>query len=234
MKIRTLSCLVVLLLSISGFGQVIHHDHPSTHGMLIVGKSDLYLSHLPMFHTPHNYQVIFKVQLTPPAKAQYLASLESSTETVYTLVPETFVLPEMAEHPRPFKAEIYKGHFERGGEVIATNVTVEIQSVIYFKKFIPGENKPTIGKFLLFGSNLEPFAAHLITAKPDFDQISRLKPITAEILALDPKKSLTFTVTSKEPLQDETFQQVQIESTHQNLQLEVGKSLYLETGDLSF
>jgi hypothetical protein len=234
MKFEALSLMLVLLTSISGFSQVSHHDHPSTHGMLMVGKNEIYLSHLPMFHNPHDYQVIFKVRITATANAKYLASLNGSSETVYTLVPESFVLPEMVEHPRPFKAEIYKGHFERGGQVIANNVTVEIEKLIYFKKFVPGESKPAVGKFLLFGSNAEPFAAHLITSKPDFDQISRLQPLPHEILQMDSDSSRKFSVSSSEPLQDGSLLSAEIETQNQKINLDVQKSLYFETGDLAF
>jgi hypothetical protein len=42
----------------------VRHDHPDpnatfgTHGMLLFGEETLYLSHLPMFMSPHNFQVI--------------------------------------------------------------------------------------------------------------------------------------------------------------------------------
>ena len=48
-----------------------HHDHgpddpvdtTGVHGMWLVGESPVYVSHLPMFMVPHNYQVILKVTL---------------------------------------------------------------------------------------------------------------------------------------------------------------------------
>ena len=38
-------------------------DKPATHGMLIFGTNKIYASHLPMFHSPHNYQVILELDL---------------------------------------------------------------------------------------------------------------------------------------------------------------------------
>lgn len=150
------------------------HDHPSVHGMLIVGKNTVYLSHLPMFHAPHDYQVIVEAEFSTEGKTAYLDNLESSSEKIYTLVPEAFVLPEMIKNPRPFKAQIYKGHFERDGVLIAENVTVEIKKVIYFKKFNPLDVKPIESHFLLFGNKQEQFLAHAISQRPDFDQILKI------------------------------------------------------------
>ena len=38
-------------------------DRPATHGMLMVGSQQIYLSHLPMFHGPHDYRVIVEADL---------------------------------------------------------------------------------------------------------------------------------------------------------------------------
>jgi hypothetical protein len=31
-------------------------DHPAVHGMLMVGETQVLMSRLPMFHSPHDYQ----------------------------------------------------------------------------------------------------------------------------------------------------------------------------------
>lgn len=147
-----------------------HQDHPSVHGMAIVGEETIYLSHLPMFHSPHDYQAIFEAELDDSAKAVFLASKEASAETVYTIAPEAFVLPEMAVNPRPFQAELFRGHFERGGEKIA-QATVTIRRVVYFRKFDPHQPKSAAATFFLFGKGKEKFLAHEISARPDFDQL---------------------------------------------------------------
>lgn len=43
--------------------------------------------------------------------------------------------------------------------------------MIYFKKFEANARKPEELDYILFGSRREQFVAHLITAKPDFDQV---------------------------------------------------------------
>jgi hypothetical protein len=138
--------------------------------MAVVGEETIYLSHLPMFHSPHDYQVIFEAELDGAAKASYLASKAASAETVYTIAPEAFALPEMVAAPRPFKAALFRGHFERGGEEIA-RATVTIRRVVHFRKFDPHQPKMGTAQFFLFGKGKEKFLAHEITARPDFDQI---------------------------------------------------------------
>lgn len=39
-------------------------EKPNFHGMVLVGEERAYLYHLPMFHSPHDYQAVFEVSLT--------------------------------------------------------------------------------------------------------------------------------------------------------------------------
>jgi hypothetical protein len=171
MKKFILISLLMFLNSFASAQMLHHHDHPAVHGMLMVGQSKIYLSHLPMFHPPHDYQVVVEAELSQPGLKAYLASHASSDESIYTLVPEPFVLPDMIQNPHPFSAQIFKGHFERGGVMIADNVTVNIKKVIYFKQFSPNDVKPKDPEFISFGEGPEQFLAHVITTKPDYDQI---------------------------------------------------------------
>lgn len=152
-----------------------HMDRPSTHGMAVVGTQQIYLSHLPMFHSPHDYQVILEVTLDKASQAKYQQLKATSPDEFITMVPETFVLPEIVAHPHPFKAAFYKGHFERGGSVFIDEATVTITQTVYFKKFSPSASKPALASYLVFGNSSEQFLAHEITAKPDFDQLVRVK-----------------------------------------------------------
>jgi hypothetical protein len=152
-------------------------DQPAIHGMLMVGGNTIYLSHLPMFHTPHEYQAIVEADLGETGDTIYREDRKSHPmENIYTLQPqERFVLPAMIQNPTTFPAKIYRGHFERGGTVIAESVPVKITKVIYFKKFETNARKPAGLYYILFGNNREQFVAHLITAKPDFDQVLRVE-----------------------------------------------------------
>ena len=43
-------------------GEGDHGDTTGIHGMLLFGEDILYLSHLPMFASPHNFQVLLEVR----------------------------------------------------------------------------------------------------------------------------------------------------------------------------
>jgi hypothetical protein len=68
------------------------HDH-GVHGMLLFGEESLYLSHLPMFMTIHDHQVILEVTLAHGEKdthATYRADRQDTGELVYTLSLKSF------------------------------------------------------------------------------------------------------------------------------------------------
>jgi hypothetical protein len=159
-------------------------DHPATHNMLVVGEETVYLSHLPMFQEkgeppmPHRYQAILEVTFVN--QESYVKDRrEHRTTKIYTLNPETFVLPELVssdpQHKplRTFKAKtIFRGHLEReNGVPILQDVEVSVKRVSHFREFDPKAKKPPQLEYLLLGKGQELFLAHLITSPPDFDQI---------------------------------------------------------------
>lgn len=230
---KTLIFVFALFLALTAYSHEGHsHDAPSTHGMLLVGKSTLYLSHLPMFHSPHDYQVILEAQLDTASQAAYLKALGSSAETVYTIVPESFVLPDMINKPRPFRAQLYQGHFERGGKVIALSVTVSIKQVLHFKKFNPADRHPLVGSYILFGNTKEQFLAHAITAKPDFDQIVSVEMEAPALQEMSRHRSLA--VSFPLLMNAEPLAQASVQASKDLGKFKVKSVLYLETGDLSF
>ena len=217
-----------------------HSDPPSVHGMLLFGNDKIYLSHLPMFHSPHDYQVILETKLSQPTKEIYLQAKKSNpSETVYTLVPEVFVLPEMISNPKPFKATIFQGHFERGGNPIAGNITVNISKVIYFKKFDPRNSHPKKVKYIYFGQE-EIFGVHLITTKPDFDHIVEVgtSPMLLELLSSQSFIEVELTDLRKQTPVKAGFSPISFAITDSGpIELDIykiDKELYSEFGDLSF
>jgi hypothetical protein len=172
----SLFLIVLLFWSIRSNAQHDKHpmstDRPATHGMLLLGGEKVYASHLPMFHSPHDYQIILELELTKVDKQKYLEDKAKNPNYVtYTIEPEKFVLPDMINNPKPFKISLYRGHFERGGVQILENITVKIVQVVYFKKFKAEEVKSPTTDFILFGNEKEQFLAHKISNKPDFEQV---------------------------------------------------------------
>jgi hypothetical protein len=66
------------------------------HGMaLFGGKEGLYASHLPMFHAPHDYQVILVHVADPATDAALRKRLDGKT-ALWTIAPEKFELSRLA------------------------------------------------------------------------------------------------------------------------------------------
>ncbi|MDB9786669.1 hypothetical protein OAB57_01065 [Bacteriovoracaceae bacterium] len=237
---KTITLFVTILFSQWGFAQP-HHmtDAPSVHGMLLFGQDKIYLSHLPMFHNPHDYQVLFEVEISEFAKSKYLQSIENDpSESVYTIVPESFVLPDIAKNPKSFKAQLFKGHFERGGSPITNVIEFKINKVLYFKKFVPNTIKPQMSSYILIGNEKEQFLIHTVVAKPDFDYVTKVK-IENNIVKKDISKinhlMITIDSSNEQPLKvGQNYTGVTINNLTSEVELHISKSLYLEFGDLSF
>ena len=163
-------------------------DRPAGHGMVIVGEQPVYLSHLPMFMSPHDYQVILEATLTKEGsdpQASYLEDRKRTGTKLYTLAPERFVLPDLVPaqpggepRRRSFLGEAFRHHFERDDPPrvsLDEAVTVNVTNVVHFRKFDPDADKPNQLQYVLFGKGQELFLAHVITSPPDFDQILSVK-----------------------------------------------------------
>ncbi len=169
---RSVNLTFVAFILVSSLFAQHYHDKPATHGMLLMGSETIYASHLPMFHSPHDYQVILKLKFDLDGDQKYTEDRKAhAEELVYTIEPEEFVLPEMVNRTKKFKSKVYRGHFERGGVMIAEDVTVTIEQVIYFNQFRNDAMRPAQLKYILFGNSKEQFLAHLISARPDFDEV---------------------------------------------------------------
>jgi hypothetical protein len=149
-------------------------DPPGSHGMLVLGTDVVYMSHLPMFHVPHNYQLIFEAALEADVLADYRRDSNAHAGLYYTLVPTgRWVLPDTIRDGASFTADLYRGHFERGGMPIRQGITVEVQRIVHFRRFDDGR-KPDPAQWIAFGRGREQFLAHRIEAAPDMDQVVQL------------------------------------------------------------
>ncbi len=198
--------------------------------MLIFGKEKIYASHLPLFRSPHNYQIILELELDKTSKQKFVADQKQNLDVAtYSLEPEKFVLPEMLVNPKPFKINLYRGHFERGGTQILKGITVTVKQIIFNEKFAPEKARLTVNNFILFGSVNEKFIAHQITAKPDFEQIIQVK--SAFVFGTEKYALITVNNAENSPL---GVSGNEMEVFHKNTKLTVGllKQIYLEFDDL--
>ncbi|MGH9838089.1 MAG: hypothetical protein ACREEM_04820 [Blastocatellia bacterium] len=172
-------------------GGLLLEDAPNTHNMMIVGEQAIFLSHLPMFDSlnrtksdytsPHRYQVIVEADFVKNGKSlreSYAKDRQSNLSVrMYTLNPKQFVLPRLfAPAPplvRSFSATVFRGHLERGGQIISgmESVTVSVTRVVHAHKFDPAAVRPDALEYLLFGKGTELLLAHRIVKPPEFDQL---------------------------------------------------------------
>jgi hypothetical protein len=149
-------------------------DPAATHGMLLFGTDEVYLSHLPMFHRPHDYQVILKVDLPATIQKSYLEDRRKNPkEKIYTFVPTSFVLPTLKDKPFALEGSIYRGHFERGGTEILKNVKTGIPKILEFKK-LDAAATLSAPEYYLVGSPGKFFMIHSIVGRPNFDHVAEV------------------------------------------------------------
>ena len=148
-------------------------DPMAVHGMLIFGQKTTYASHLPMFHPPHDYQLIMQIHLEGAKSVlNKYESLKANGDTLFTIAPEVMDLALVVNgSTKQFKAQLFSGHFERGGQSIGP-VTVVVETFVVNKKLDP--LAPQQNQYTIFGQAGEYFAAHLINGKPSFDYIAKV------------------------------------------------------------
>lgn len=147
-----------------------------THGMaLFGGQEGLYASHLPMFHAPHDYQVILQVHIADQATDAALRKRLDGQDALWTIDPEKFELSALApeaKHPRrDFKADLVQGHFERGGSAQFKGATVVIDKVLLFRQLDGKPRNAGKSRYMQVGSGAQRFLVKEIDGRPDFDHI---------------------------------------------------------------
>lgn len=177
---QALRILIILALSAFRAEAQPGTEKPGLHGMLVLGSDAIYASHLPMFMPQHRYQGIWEISFGEEGDAVYRAerSRPENAKLIFTLEPtEQFRLPELTQTRKSFRANIYRGHFERdGNERILDNVKVTIRRQVHWHPFRNSHERPEPLTYLLFGEGDELFLAHWISQAPSYDQIVSVTP----------------------------------------------------------
>ncbi|MES2950019.1 MAG: hypothetical protein V4858_15870 [Pseudomonadota bacterium] len=211
-----------------------------SHGMAVFGGRDgLYASHLPMFHAPHDAQVLLRFHLADAATDARLRAQLAQKPELWTLDPESFDLHRLqtghADPLKQFGARFVQGHFERGGKERFAGQTVVVDEVLLFKRLelpaaVSSAPARSAGRYLLLGTGREYFAVKEIDRRPDFDAIVAMLPLAAADAAAPAVKQFTVaTVDLKAPTRRALQAAVKAQVGGP---LQVGKTLYFETEDL--
>lgn len=151
------------------------------HGMVLFGgQHGLYASHLPMFHAPHDHQLVLQVALADGTLDRQLRDILAREPARWTLVPERFDLLRLFDDGparlRYFVADVVQGHFERGGTLRHARVPVVVQQVLLHRRLRPPlPAAAPRSEFVVLGQGHERFALKLIDSRPDFDAIVALR-----------------------------------------------------------
>jgi hypothetical protein len=228
-------------------------EDQAVHGMLVAGERTVFLSHLPMFGPPHDYQVILEAAFAKPGsdpQADYFRDRQRTGATLYTIEPERFDLLTIPAHRpmRLFTANLYRGHFERfatsaakDAARIAQDVNVTITRVVHFAQFDPAAAKPTHLEYLLFGKGDELFLAHLVTSPPDFDQILTVKLLNHTFTDAELRHGARVVISGRGNAAADRITGVRAvtgefsaaDGTKSTLLLEPGEEIYLEQRELA-
>ncbi|MDB4947489.1 MAG: hypothetical protein JWM27_138 [Gemmatimonadetes bacterium] len=219
------------------------------HGMLAFGDGHLYLSHLPLYHAPHAWQVVMEAKLeadsatsvTDPAAAWAADRAAPGAGPLYTVEPEAFPLAGLRAladggAPVKFRATVYRGHFERGGRVLVSGALVEVTRVLWMRPIDAEAPHPRSARWVLFGAPGETYLAHQVAGMPDFDQVARVDgaaPFDAAELGAGVDLVLDGHAADA-PLRDGDALRAHMAGTGGTpWALRVVRSLYLERGDLA-
>lgn len=173
--LRTL--FLSLLLTASGLA----HATPLTwgvHGMVLFGgKQGLYASHLPMFHAPHDYQVLLQVRLADPALDARLRAQLAGRTALWTLAPERFelarLLPDAPQPLRQFHASVVRGHFEKDGQAEPGYgaAAIVVERVLLMRQLSAAPAASASARYLQVGDGTQRFLVKRIDSRPDFEHI---------------------------------------------------------------
>lgn len=157
---------------------------PGTHGMALFGdRAGLYASHLPMFHAPHDVQVVLRIRLEDARADAALRRELAARPRLFTLEPERFDLqrlaPGAAEPLARFAARLFDGHFECGGKPQGVAQAVAVDEVLLFNDLMAvAAQGDSAGRYVAIPAGRPRFLVKRIDRRPDFDAIVALGETT--------------------------------------------------------
>jgi hypothetical protein len=174
------------------------------HGMIIFGDaSGTFMSHIPMFHVPHDAQVILQVTLSGLG-----ATSPDMSDANYTFAPDDFSLNDLVSgRISSFTGSLFRGNFEQGGVEVAKQVEVKVAAVLAAKALKERTGATDNNEFWLIGGQWREdvkqtqqpgspqaiaiknaqtaWAIHRIDSAPSYDLVARVD------LVLDPGRKVT-------------------------------------------
>lgn len=148
----------------------LHESHSlfGSHGMVLIhdDKEGIFLSHLPLYNHPHDFQLIYKVEINESEKVNDLLGNQ-----IITVLPDNFDLSRLVKGESfSINANVYQGHFERGG-TMKFSTKLHFDKPVLIKKINPKFNATSSIIYTVPISNQLEIFAHKIQQAPSFDAI---------------------------------------------------------------
>ena len=196
----TLYCFTTLLSAEEKAAEVQPLDpkYMGTHGMVLVTHaSSLYASVLPQYKPGQNVQLIYRVD----SKYIPLLHLVNDADLV-TVKPKPFNLQSLIRGEKlSLKADVYIGHFARGGSLTLPNIDLVMDTQLYLRML--GEPQPSSSTQVYDSvelNNNRRLLVHQIQSAPSYDHL---------LLLLDDVSCITtFRASSAVPSQNEIYQKL--------------------------
>ena len=168
-----------------------HQDRMGVHGMIVFASAkQTFISHIPMFHPPHDMQAVFEI--TPPKGLELQHGL-------YSFKPNPFNLDDLVSGKlKTVHGILYRGNFEHDDSPMQ-ELSFDIKNIMRSQALTDLPSKKTLD-YLLVGSGRERHLVHLIARHPDFDQI--VKVVVDEDIA----SGITVTFTDRTNVVEERLQ----------------------------
>ena len=111
------------------------------HGMVLFTQgSSVYASHMPLYHKPHDVQLLYKLDNNDLAVLQTIRDGD-----LITIKPKPFNLQRLMRGEKMvINVDLYAGHFERDGMLVYENIPLTFEQLLYVRTF--GDIEPSSNK----------------------------------------------------------------------------------------
>lgn len=166
--------------------------YEGVHGMALMQKgSTVFASHMPLYHKPHDYQILYKLEVKDVNLLQVIRD-----NALVTVKPEPFNLEHLIRgNEFQVKADVYIGHFEREGMKVYEGITLVFDKQLFVRQLTDLQESGRVQEYssVAYNTKNDRLYIHHIQKAPSFDHI-----IHIDLEASCPTKFATSSAVPKE------------------------------------
>ncbi len=170
------TCLFFLFASTNIFAESTPEELPpldpayvGVHGMVLMNKSStIFAYHLPLYHKPHDVQLLYKLDVKDVALMQLVRDND-----MVTIKPKPFNLQRLMRGEKvALEADVYTGHFERDGMLVYKNMPLNFAEQLYVRKLddLKPSSKQQEYDVVSYRKNYKIYI-HRLQQAPSFDHL---------------------------------------------------------------